>query len=169
MRRSLTTLLVLLVLGTFAATVSTAAEAASAGTSSRAKTASKRASAQARSALRVRLARRVTSYARRQLGTPYRWGGTSPGGFDCSGLVYAAYRSIGRSVPRTTWGQLRAGRRVSWRGLRPGDLLFTRRGGHVVLVVSRTAAISAPRTGRRVRFVPLSALRGSFYAARRVI
>jgi cell wall-associated NlpC family hydrolase len=117
----------------------------------------------------AQLAHRVVAYARHQLGTPYRRGGTSPGGFDCSGLVYAAYRSIGRTLPRTTWGQLEIGRRVGWTGLRPGDLLFTNGGGHVVLVVSPRLAISAPRTGTRVRFVPLDALHGSFYAARRVL
>jgi cell wall-associated NlpC family hydrolase len=43
-----------------------------------------------------KLARRVVSYARQQLGVAYSWGGTSPRtGFDCSGLVFAAYRSIG--------------------------------------------------------------------------
>src|SRR5919201_1950245 len=105
----------------------------------------------------AQLVRRVIGYARRQLGTPYRWGGTAPGGFDCSGLVYAAYRSIGRTIPRTTWGQLSVGRRVAWTSLRAGDLLFTNGGGHVVLVVSRRLAISAPHTGKRVRFVPLDA------------
>jgi len=118
---------------------------------------------------RMQLVHRVVSYARRQLGTPYRWGGTSTRGFDCSGLVYAAYRSIGRTIPRTTWGQLEIGRRVGWASLRPGDLVFTNGGGHVVLVVSPGVAISAPRTGTRIRFVPLGALRGSFYAARRLL
>jgi len=117
----------------------------------------------------ARLVHRVITYARLQLGTPYRRGGTAPGGFDCSGLVYAAYRSIGRTIPRTTWAQLHAGRRVPWASLRAGDLLFTNGGGHVVIVVSRELAISAPRTGARVRFVPLVALRPSFYAARRLI
>jgi cell wall-associated NlpC family hydrolase len=158
MRRLLLLTLVLLALS-----------AASLSPASAASAAAKHSSATARSAPREELARRVTTYARRQLGTPYRWGGVSPGGFDCSGLVYAAFRSIGKSIPRTTWDQLRTGRRVSWRGLRPGDLLFTDHGGHVVLVVSRTVAISAPRPGRRVRVVPLSSLRASFYGARRLL
>ena len=47
-----------------------------------------------------KLARRVVGYARHQLGVPYSWGGTSRAtGFDCSGLVYAAYRSIGWTIP----------------------------------------------------------------------
>jgi hypothetical protein len=53
--------------------------------------------------------------------------------------------------------------------LRPGDLLFTEGGGHVQLVVSKHAAISAPQTGERVRYVPLAQLRPAFAGARRVL
>ena len=116
-----------------------------------------------------KLARKVVAYARRQVGVPYSWGGTSPAGFDCSGLVYAAYRSIGRAIPRSSWDQLRVGLPVGFARLRPGDLLFTEGGGHVQLVVSRKAAISAPQTGERVRYVPLAQLRPEFAGARRVL
>jgi peptidoglycan DL-endopeptidase CwlO len=117
-----------------------------------------------------KLAREVVAYARDQLGVPYSWGGTSrTTGFDCSGLVYAAYRSIGWKIPRSSWDQLRAGRPVGFAGLRPGDLLFTEGGGHVQLVVSRGAAISAPQTGERVRYVPLAQLRPEFAGARRLL
>lgn len=116
------------------------------------------------------LGRKVVAYARDQLGVPYSWGGTSPAtGFDCSGLVYAAYRSIGWKIPRSSWDQLRAGRAVGFGGLRPGDLLFTQGGGHVQLVVSKQAAISAPQTGERVRYVPLAQLRPEFAGARRLL
>jgi cell wall-associated NlpC family hydrolase len=122
-------------------------------------------------ASRVRkLARRVVGYARHQVGVAYRWGGTSPStGFDCSGLVYAAYRSVGWKIPRSSWDQLRAGQPVGFGRLRPGDLLFTAGGGHVQLVVSRKAAISAPQTGERVRYVSLAQLRPEFAGARRVL
>src|SRR6266576_7015921 len=107
-----------------------------------------------------KLAREVVAYARHQVGVPYSWGGTSPStGFDCSGLVYASYRSIGKTIPRSSWDQLHVGRPVGFAGLRPGDLLFTEGGGHVELVVSKSAAISAPQTGERVRYVPLVQLR----------
>src|SRR6266480_3313807 len=80
---------------------------------------------------------RVVAFAERQVGVRYRFGGISrQTGFDCSGLVYAAYRSIGRAIPHSTWGQMAIGTRVKFRALRPGDLLFTEGGGHVVLVVS---------------------------------
>ena len=117
-----------------------------------------------------KLARRVVSYARHQVGIAYSYGGSSPTtGFDCSGLVYAAYRSIGLKVPRSSWDQLRVGRAVGFARLRPGDLLFTEGGGHVQLVVSKSAAISAPGTGDRVRYVPLAQLRPAFAGARRVL
>jgi cell wall-associated NlpC family hydrolase len=117
-----------------------------------------------------KLARKVVAYARHQVGVPYSWGGASPSmGFDCSGLVYAAYRSIGRAIPHSSWGQLRMGRPVGFRQVRPGDLLFTEGGGHVQLVVSNKAAISAPQTGERVRYVRLAQLRPEFAGARRLL
>ena len=117
-----------------------------------------------------RLAHRVIAFARRQLGVPYRWGGISRRtGFDCSGLVYAAYRSIGRKLPHSTWGQMALGMRVRFARLRPGDLVFTNGGGHVVLGVSRLAAIQAPYTGARVSYVSLKSLRGDFVGARRLL
>jgi peptidoglycan DL-endopeptidase CwlO len=71
--------------------------------------------------------------------------------------------------PALELGQLRAGRSVRFARLRPGDLLFTEGGGHVQLVVSKRAAVSAPQTGARVRYVPLAQLRPEFAAARRVL
>jgi cell wall-associated NlpC family hydrolase len=116
------------------------------------------------------LAREVADFARRQVGVPYRYGGSSSStGFDCSGLVYAAYRSIGRTIPRSSWDQLRTGRSVRFANLRPGDLVFTEAGGHVQLVVSKHAAISAPETGERVRYVSLAELRARFVGARRLL
>ena len=83
--------------------------------------------------------------------------------------MHAAYRSIGRKIPRSSWDQLRVGRPVRFARLRPGDLQFTEGGGHVQLVVSKNAAISAPQTGERVRYVPLRELRPQFAGARRVL
>ena len=113
---------------------------------------------------------RVVKFAERQVGVPYRFGGSSRRtGFDCSGLVYAAYRSIGKAIPHSTWGQMTLGTRVGFPQLRAGDLLFTEGGGHVVLVVSKRAAVEAPHTGTRVSYVRLSSLRGRFAGARRLL
>jgi len=115
-------------------------------------------------------AARLVAFAKRQLGVPYRWGGASRRtGFDCSGLVYAAYRSIGRKIPRSTWGQMSRGMHVRFARLRPGDLVFTYGGGHVQLVVSKRAAISAPHAGARVHYVSLRSLRSGFAGARRLL
>ena len=113
---------------------------------------------------------KVVAFAKRQLGVPYQWGGFSRRtGFDCSGLVYAAYLTVGRTLPHSTWGQMTLGRPVRFGRLRPGDLVFTNGGGHVQLVVSKRAAVSAPHTGARVRFVSLRSLRGGFVGARRLL
>lgn len=87
-----------------------------------------------------RKARRMNAFfwARRQAGKPYEWGGTGPGGFDCSGLVYAAYRRAGIRLPRTTYGMLRSHRLIRIRAsqAKPGDLAFYG-SGHVELVDRR--------------------------------
>src|SRR6266700_857903 len=74
-----------------------------------------------------------------------------------------------QKLARSSWDQLRVGRPVRFARLRPGDLLFTEGGGHVQLVVSKRAVISAPQTGERVRYVPLAQLRPEFAGARRVL
>ena len=62
-----------------------------------------------------------------------------------------------------------AGRPVRFARLRPGDLLFSRGGGDVQLVVSKRAAIPAPQTGERVRYVPVAQLPPAFVGARRLL
>jgi len=118
----------------------------------------------------ARPADRVVAFAKRQIGVRYRWGGISRRtGFDCSGLVYAAYRSIGRTIPHSTWGQMAVGEPVRFGRLRPGDLVFTNGGGHVDLVVSSDAVVSAPHTGARVSYVSLKQVRREFAGARRLL
>ena len=115
-------------------------------------------------------AEKVVAFAKRQIGVPYRWGGISRRtGFDCSGLVYAAYRSIGRTIPHSTWGQMALGTPVRFGRLRPGDLVFTNGGGHVDLVVSKHIVISAPHTGARVSYVSLASVRDEIVGARRLL
>jgi cell wall-associated NlpC family hydrolase len=66
----------------------------------------------------------LVDVASRYLGTPYVWGGTSPGGFDCSGFVWYVYRKAGLPIPRDMWGQLQSGTRVTRSTLQPGDIVF---------------------------------------------
>jgi cell wall-associated NlpC family hydrolase len=69
---------------------------------------------------------RVAALALQYVGAPYRWGGTSPAGFDCSGLVRFVYAQVGVAVPHDVLGQLEASRRVAIDALLPGDVLVFR-------------------------------------------
>ncbi len=66
----------------------------------------------------------IVEVASKQLGAPYRWGGTSPAGFDCSGFVSYVYKNAGLSISRDLWGQLQAGPRIKQANLLPGDVVF---------------------------------------------
>ncbi|MEG8276968.1 C40 family peptidase [Streptomyces sp. AHA2] len=110
----------------------------------------------------------AVSYAYRKLGSPYVWGATGPNAFDCSGLVQAAYRSAGVSLPRTTYSQIAAGRRVSRSELLPGDLVFFYAGiSHVGIYVGNGRMIHAPNPSAPVRVAPLDEM--PFAGATRVV
>lgn len=89
------------------------------------------------------------------LGKPYRYGGYSPKGFDCSGLVYYSYSRAGIQVPRSSEAQRKAARPISSNNLRKGDLLFFDQDGkpssHVAIYVGDGNFVHAPSTGKRVR------------------
>ena len=116
----------------------------------------------------------IVNYAEKFLGVPYVYGGTSPSGFDCSGLVYYCYRHFGYSVNRTAAGLSYNGTSVS--ALRPGDvLLFTSVDGsyigHCGIYIGGNQFIHAPHTGDVVK---ISNLSDSYYTshyvgARRII
>ncbi|MFG3208029.1 NlpC/P60 family protein [Streptomyces sp. NPDC048192] len=97
----------------------------------------------------------AVAFARRQLGLPYRWGGSGDGAYDCSGLVQAAWRAAGVMLPRTTAAQARAGVRIARSQLRPGDLVFTAGYGHVQLYAGQGRVIEAAHPGTRVRTASL--------------
>jgi cell wall-associated NlpC family hydrolase len=95
--------------------------------------------------------RKILEYALAQRGKPYRWGGTGPDSFDCSGIIYMAYRAAGLSIPRTTFGQWPFGAKVTKGSEQAGDLVFFNSGpgtgpnnpGHVGLVVSPGKMVEA--------------------------
>ncbi|WKD33038.1 C40 family peptidase [Streptomyces xanthophaeus] len=104
-------------------------------------------------------AARAVSFAYGAIGKPYIWGATGPGSFDCSGLTQAAWRSAGVSLPRTTYTQINAGRRVSRDQLAPGDLVFFYSGvTHVGLYVGNGQMVHAPRPGSTVRLAPIDSM-----------
>lgn len=98
----------------------------------------------------------ILSHAQQAIGTPYRFGGNTPDGLDCSGLVEMTYRAAGIRVPRTADEQFRALPQVDTP--RPGDLLFfgdRRKASHVGIYRGNGQMIHAPGNGRAVVSVPL--------------
>lgn len=101
-------------------------------------------------------AAQAVAYAYEKIGRPYVWGATGPDAFDCSGLVQAAYRSAGVSLPRTTYAQVDAGRRVARSELLPGDLVFFYSGiSHVGIYVGDGRMVHAPNPSAPVRLAPI--------------
>ncbi len=88
-----------------------------------------------------------------QLGTPYKYGGSSPNGFDCSGLVVFAYQKAGVQLPRTTAGLWKELSQVNKKHLRTGDILFFNIGGkvsHVGMYLGSGRFIHSPQSGQEV-------------------
>lgn len=105
----------------------------------------------------------AAAVALKQIGVPYRYGGSTPNGFDCSGLIYYSYSRAGKNVPRTT-GSL-------WSGIQPvgksqmqvGDVLFFRIEGkmsHVGMYIGDNQFVHAPSSGKAVT---VGSLRSDFY------
>lgn len=103
---------------------------------------------------RTELGALAASHALKMVGAPYRYGGSSPRGFDCSGLVHYSYGRAGFAVPRTTREQRDRSRPLALRELRAGDLLFFnqegKRAGHVGLYVGQGRFVHAPSSGKNV-------------------
>lgn len=114
-------------------------------------------------------------WAQAQVGTPYVWGGETPGvGFDCSGLVQAAYRVAGVGLPRVAQDQYDAGPDLpAGAALEPGDLVFFGGGpgdvSHVGIYAGieggQTVMVDAPHTGADVRVEPFPTTVGASFGA----
>ena len=110
---------------------------------------------------RNRFKPRVVKIAESYLGVPYRYGGASHTGMDCSGLVYRSFLAMGHKIPRTSLQQSQIGQNVNKRSLKPGDLVFfktdksSQKVNHVGIVVFVQ--------GREVRFIHSSSSRGVKY------
>jgi len=117
----------------------------------------------------VSLGQRAVRLAARELGAPYRYGGSSPSGFDCSGLVTYVYGQLGIQLPHNAAAQYAYGRAVDLSHLEPGDLVFFHGLGHVGLYIGRGRIIHAPQTGERVEIQSLASREGSIEGARRLV
>ncbi|HEY7312120.1 MAG TPA: NlpC/P60 family protein [Gemmataceae bacterium] len=113
---------------------------------------------------------------REYLGTDYKWGGTTPAGFDCSGLLQFVWAKVGVSIPRTTFTQWRAGYAVPESQLQPGDAVFfvgsdgsRSNPGHVGMYIGDGQFIEAPGEHARGGKVRISSLasRSDYVGARR--
>lgn len=98
---------------------------------------------------------RATAVASDYVGTPYRWGGTTPRGFDCSGYTQFIYNRLGKKIPRTSQAQFDGSRKVGKR-VQEGDLIFfyrtnTRTVYHVGIYGGENRIWHAGRTGSTVR------------------
>jgi murein DD-endopeptidase len=98
---------------------------------------------------------KAASNAAKMVGKPYRYGGSSPTGFDCSGLVQYSYRQAGVSLPHNTDKQRSASRAIKLSDLRRGDLLFFnqegKKYGHVGMYIGDGKFVHAPSSGKSVR------------------
>jgi hypothetical protein len=97
----------------------------------------------------------AASLARKQVGAPYRYGGSSPSGFDCSGLAHYVYGKLGVNLPRKSREMARVGQQVPVHDLLPGDLVFFRinrnRVSHVGIYIGNDKFVHATKSGDPVR------------------
>jgi cell wall-associated NlpC family hydrolase len=105
--------------------------------------------------------------AKTRLGSPYVWGATGPGSFDCSGLMQWAYAQAGISLPRTTYSQDTIGTVVPLSQAQVGDLVFFNGDTHVGMFVGNNTVLHAPHTGTVVKYESISTI-GSVVDVRRI-
>jgi cell wall-associated NlpC family hydrolase len=110
----------------------------------------------------------AATIALRYLGVPYRWGGASPAGFDCSGLVMYVYAQLGISLPHFAAAQYGYGSPVSRDQLQPGDLVFFENLNHVAIYIGGGQVVHAPTTGDVVKISNISDWGSSYVGARRI-
>ena len=109
----------------------------------------------------VPIGQQIVSRAKAVLGTPYRFGGTSPSeGFDCSGLIYYTYHKQGIEVPRTSQQQADYSRDIALISAQPGDILFFKIDGkkvsHAGIYAGNNQFIHAPKGARTVSYAELN-------------
>jgi cell wall-associated NlpC family hydrolase len=118
---------------------------------------------------------RIVHAAKRFLGLPYLWAGTSAYGYDCSGFTYTLFRRFGIPLPRDADRQAQHGTTVPRSHLRPGDLVFFADPGgtgiihHVAIYAGSGLLLEAPHTGDTIKLTPLASMTSSYADARRYL
>lgn len=102
----------------------------------------------------------IVRTAQKYLGVPYKHGGASPQGFDCSGYVMFVYEKNGILLPRSVHRQYQAGHHIRKSQVKPGDLVFFKTSGrqrlsHVGIYMGGRRFIHAPSTGKKVSFADM--------------
>ncbi len=96
----------------------------------------------------------ATRIAKSMIGQPYRYGGQSPRGFDCSGLVWYSYKKVGVNTARTSKELRKQAKKISRKKMKAGDLVFFKgwvRTGHVGIYIGDGRFIHAPSSGKKVK------------------
>lgn len=102
-------------------------------------------------------------WAMTQIGKPYLWGGAGPDAYDCSGLVMAAYKTVGISLAHLTFDQWNEGEHIPYSELKPGDIVFFFNLDHEGMYVGNGYFLDAPSTGETVKIqqMPMSSYNGA--------
>lgn len=96
---------------------------------------------------------KIIEEAKKHIGVPYKWGGTTPSGFDCSGYTQYVYNSVGVGIPRTSSAQRNAGTEISKDEAEIGDLIWMP--GHIGIYAGDGMMYHAPHTGSTVRLAKI--------------
>lgn len=106
---------------------------------------------------------KLVNTAKKYIGVPYVWGGTTPAGFDCSGFTSYVYRNaLGKEIGRTTWNQISNGKKVPLNQAKIGDLIIFYGGSHVGLYLGNGQIIHAPEPGQSIKISSISEMSADY-------
>lgn len=114
----------------------------------------------------------VVTVAKKYIGTPYKYGGMSPKGFDCSGFVGYSYKKTGKPLPRTAGDMYKKGKKVTKKNLKKGDLIFfstyKKGASHVGIYVGDNKFIHSSSKGVKIDQLSNTYWKSKYYGAKRL-